>query len=202
MEKNLSKNLFLISFLPALAYWYLEANYSLRVALIGGLTLAFVEILLEYSFTRAIHTLSKFNFGLILFLGALSLLGEEGIWFKLQPLFTGVALFSFMWYRLLRGRGLLLELLDSLPKSRRRPPDQVVSSLEKHLAAFFLLYGLFMGGLALFATTAVWLFFKVIGFYIAFLLFLLLELLLIRRRSARALRRAQEAQVLKRFRPS
>lgn len=60
------KNFFWASFLPAIAYWYLEENYSLQIALIGGLVLAVLEMTLEWLFTKHIHTLSKFNFFLIL----------------------------------------------------------------------------------------------------------------------------------------
>ena len=96
MSKLSQKNFFLISFLPAIAYWYLEENYPIRIAIAGGLALSILELTLEYIFTKHLHSLSKFNFGLILFLGGLSLLGDEGIWFKLQPAITGIVIAIFL----------------------------------------------------------------------------------------------------------
>ena len=183
MDKKLSKHFFLISFLPAVAYWYMETRYSLRIALTAGLGLAAIEIILELIFTRHVHTLSKFNFGLILFLGAIALIGNEGIWFKLQPLFTGIAIFSFMTYRLIRGDGLLYEMMESMPNANRRPPKFLVQIMERHVSLFFLLYGVFMGSLAIWASTDRWLFFKTIGFYIAFALFMVAELPYIRHKA-------------------
>ena len=40
------KNFFLISFLPAILYWYLEENYPVKIAVIGGLPAA-LEICVE-----------------------------------------------------------------------------------------------------------------------------------------------------------
>ncbi len=113
MKKN-SKHFFLISFLPALAYWYLEENYSLEVALTGGILLSVIEMLLEKIFTKHIHTLSKFNFALILGLGSLSLLASEGIWFKLQPFFTGVVMGGYLLFRNLRGKSLITEMVYAI----------------------------------------------------------------------------------------
>ena len=141
----------------------MEENYPLRIALGVGLILAIIEIILEKIFTKHIHTLSKFNFFLILFLGLISLLGDDGIWFKLQPLFTGIGISGFMIYRLLMGKGLLFEMLEIIPEDRPKPPEFIVQMLEKHVAAFFLIYGFFMGALAIWGTTDQWMFFKTIG---------------------------------------
>ena len=46
-----SKPYFLLSFLPAVAYWYLETYYTLEVALIGGILLGVIEMVLEKKFT-------------------------------------------------------------------------------------------------------------------------------------------------------
>jgi len=202
MSPGVSKNFFLISFLPALAYWYMEENYPLRIALGVGLILAVIEIIIEKVFTKHVHTLSKFNFFLILFLGGISLLGDDGIWFKLQPLFTGIGISGFMIYRLIRGKGLLFEMMEIMPEDKPRPPEFIVQALEKHVAAFFLLYGFFMGGLAIWGTTDQWMFFKTIGLYIVFFVFLIVEMFLIRRAVAKFHRAQQQAELLKNTGPN
>lgn len=177
---NVNKNFFLLSFLPAIAYWYLEENHPVHIAVIGGLILAILEILIEKIFTKHVHTLSKLNFGLILILGSLALLANEGVWFKLQPFFTGCALFGFLLYRLKKGRGLLIEMSDLIGKQKL--PDFVLTTLEWHLAFFLLFYGIFMGVLAISFDTGTWTFFKTIGFYLFFFVFLIGEMILMRRR--------------------
>lgn len=174
------KNFFLISFLPAIAYWYLEENYSLQIALIGGLILAVLEMTLEWLFTKHIHTLSKFNFFLILILGSIALIAKEGIWFKLQPAFTGVLMGGYLLYRCLKSKGLMLEMMEQMNNKNMNPI--VISILEKNVAIFLILYGLFMVPIAFMASTSKWLFFKTAGFYIATLVFFIMNMLYIRRK--------------------
>lgn len=173
------KNFFLISFIPALAYWYLEENYSLQIALIGGLALSVLEITLEKIFTKHVHSLSKMNFFLILFLGILSLIANEGIWFKLQPMFTGIVLAIVFWIKKFNGGSFLWEMSELMGN---RPPEFVIKDMEFHLSFFLGAYGLFMGWVALTLTTDQWLFYKTAGFYIAFLIFMAIEMFFTRRK--------------------
>lgn len=188
-SSSLSKNFFLISFLPAIAYWYLEENYPIRIAITGGLILAILEITFEWFYTKHIHTLSKFNFFLILFLGGISLIGDEGIWFKLQPAFTGVGIGAFLGYRLIRGKGMMLEMMESMNKVP--PPEFIITTLEKHMAVLFTLYGIFMAFVALKLSTDQWLFFKTIGFYIVFGIFFLFEMVYMRFQMKKFIKRKQ-----------
>ncbi|MFZ4712263.1 MAG: inner membrane-spanning protein YciB [Bacteriovoracaceae bacterium] len=176
-----SKSFFLISFLPAIAYWYLEEYYPIRIAVAGGLALAVLEIILEKVFTKHVHTLSKFNFILIALLGGISLLGEDGLWFKLQPFFTGFIMGGFLLYKLKKGEGLFLEMMKEM-NGNKVPPVDLIKTLETHLAYFLMVYGCLMGALALWGTTSQWAFFKTIGFYIAFIVFFLFEVLMLRRK--------------------
>ncbi|MCT4641746.1 MAG: septation protein IspZ [Bacteriovoracaceae bacterium] len=156
------KQFFLISFLPAIAYWYLEENYSVKIALIGGIALSVVEMSLEWFITKHIHTLSKFNFFLILFLGSLSLLAGEGIWFKLQPFFTGLIMGGYLLYRSFKGKSLIEEMMEQMGN----PPNELVGLLERNCAILLIGYGFFMAFVAFKMSTSQWLFFKTGGFYI------------------------------------
>lgn len=180
-----------------MAYWYLEESYPVNIAVTGGLILAILEITLEKIFTKHVHTLSKLNFFLILFLGGLSLLGEDGLWFKLQPFFTGVAISGFLSYRLFVGKGLLVEMTEILGQSKI--PDFVLTYLEKHMAFFFLAYGIFMGALALFGTTGQWAFFKTLGFYGIFVVFMIFEMILLRFKLKKMMKYEQSRAILSRF---
>ena len=178
MSKISQKNFFLISFLPAIAYWYLEENYPIRIAIAGGLALSVLELSLEYIFTKHLHTLSKFNFGLILFLGGISLLGDEGIWFKLQPAITGVVIGGFLLFKVLKGKGFFVEMMESMDKENI--PTELIKPMEIHVAILFSVYGLFMAYVAFYFSTDRWLFFKTIGFYIVFAFFLFGEFIYLR----------------------
>ena len=163
------KQFFWASFLPAIAYWYLEANYTLQIALIGGLVLAVLEMLLEWILTRHIHTLSKFNFFLILILGGIALVAHEGIWFKLQPFFTGLLMGGYLLFRNLKGKSLMIEMMTEL--NPNLPKNPFIETIEKNMSFFLIGYGIFMAIVALKFPTDEWLFYKTIGFYIATFIF-------------------------------
>lgn len=194
------KSFFLISFLPAMAYWYLEENYPIRIAIAGGLILSILEITFEKIYTKKVHTLSLFNFYLILFLGSLSLIGDEGIWFKLQPMFTGVGISLFLLYKLKKVDGLLIEMLESFP-SKNQVPHELMKYMEGHVAIFFLIYGIFMGAVAFWGSTDQWLFFKTLGFYGVFLIFMVFEFFMMRKKMLQIHKRQFSSEVLGRFNP-
>ncbi len=200
MDKKISKSFFLISFLPAIAYWYLEANYPIRIAVAGGLALAFVEMGLEWFFNKHIHTVSKANFFIILLLGGMSLLGDKGIWFKLQPCLTGIGISGFMAYRLRVGKGLLVEFVNDLPL-KNKPPEFFTSSMEKHLTIYFFVTGVFMGYVAFFHSTDTWAFFKTIGNYILFGIFYVFEIFWCRKLAKDYAKAQKQREVLESFRP-
>lgn len=168
---------FLISFIPALAYWYLEANYSLKVALLGGVALALIELALEYILFKHTHLISRINFGLILILGGISFLGEDGIWFKLQPMMTGVGMGLFLMWSSLSGRSIMFTMMSEIGNT---PPKSIVQKLELHMGIFMFLYGCFMAYVALNLSTDQWVFWKTGGFYIVTLVFMGLEFVYMR----------------------
>ncbi len=195
---NVSKNFFLLSFFPALVYWYLENNYSFKVAITGGLICAIVELLLEKKFTGHLHQMSKLNFYLIIFLGFLSFLGEEGFWFKLQPAITGVVIGVYLLWKVKYSDGLFYEMIVSF-NEKKVPPKEIINTMEYHSSFLFISYGVFMGFIAYLTTTETWLFFKTIGFYIIFILFMGIEVIIIRFKINKMIKFQSKREVLQRF---
>jgi intracellular septation protein len=177
-QKQVSNKFLWASFLPAIAYWYLEANYDLKTALIGGLILASLEMSLEWILTKHVHTISKLNFYLILILGGIAFVADEGIWFKLQPSFTGVLMGTYMLFRYYRGDSLMIQMMKEM--NNKNLPDKIILFLEKNMSFFMFGYGLFMLPVAIYLSTEEWLFFKTAGFYIAILVFFIVQLLFLK----------------------
>lgn len=179
MSENKSSKIFLISFLPAIAYWYLEENYSLKIALIGGVLLAVTELVLEKIFTKHIHSLSKINFLLILGLGIISVVAADGIWFKLQPFFNGIIMGGIFLWSSLNSKSYFFEIMEQTAKIV--PPKKIVIKLEKHLAIFMIIYAFFMAFVAFKLSSSQWAFFKTIGLYISFFIFMIIEMVIMRK---------------------
>jgi|GEM_PF-732146 len=188
-----SKLFFFLSFFPALLYWYLEEYYPIRIALVGGITLSIIEIVFEYIFTKEVHTLSKFNFILVVVLGGLSLLANEGIWFKMQPFFTSLFMGGFIYYQASKNRGLFLPIMEQMKKPL--PPEEIILSLEKHVAIFFIGYGGVMAFIALHGATSQWLFFKTAGLYASFFIFFIAEYFYLRIKMAKLIRNQRKAMI-------
>ena len=197
IKKSSSSTFFLISFLPALAYWFLEEHYPIKIAVVGGIVLALLELILEKIFTKHIHSLSQFNFILILFLGGISFLGNEGIWFKLQPMFTGIILGGYLAYKVMTSTGLLWKTMSSF--NRPLPPFELWAPMEKRMAGLFFIYGIFMGVLAKWGNTEQWLFFKTIGFYSVFFFYSIAESINLRLKIKKMREREFKRNMFKRF---
>ncbi len=193
-KQAISKNFFLISFIPAIAYWYLDANYSLVIALVGGLLLSLIELIVEKILTKHLHSMSKINFFLILFLGVISLLAGDGLWFKLQPALTGIGIGLFIGIKSYLGVGPLEEMMNDM--NQKNLPQYLVKVLERDVAIFFTVYGLFMVVVAISFSSSIWLFFKTGGFYLVFVLFFIIEMILIRGRVKRETIFNQRRQLL------
>lgn len=170
---------FLLSFIPAVAYWLLETYSTLEIALIGGVILGILEMGFEKYFTGHIHTLSKLNVSLIVGLGGIALIAQEGIWFKLQPTLTGLAVASFLLFKKFKKQSLMIQMLTDF-KQPLPLPAEAYHKIEWHMCLFLILFAAFMARVAIAEPTATWLFWKTAGFYIVFGVFMVLEMLYLR----------------------
>ena len=59
-------------------------------------------------------------------------------------------------------------------------PEDLMKVMELHIGCLFGVYGLFMVFVALYLETGQWVFFKTIGFYITFFIFLVGEMIFLR----------------------
>lgn len=179
MSKNAASPYFLLSFIPAVAYWLLETYFTLEIALIGGILLGILEMALEKWYTGHVHTLSKLNIALVVVLGGISLIAQEGVWFKLQPTMTGIAVASFFIYKKSQGHSLMLEMLADFKQKPPLPPE-VYKQLEWHMCLFLIGFAGFMAYVAMYESTSNWIFWKTGGFYAAFGAFMIIEMFFLR----------------------
>lgn len=182
MNKHATKTppYFLMSFIPAVAYWILESYFTLEIALVGGILLGLIEMLLEKRISDHVHSLSKINISLIVVLGFISLIANEGIWFKLQPTFTGIAVSSFLVFKKIKGESLMVDMMKDMGQDKLPMPPVVYKLIEWHLCLFLFAFAFFMAKVAVYETTATWLFWKTGGFYLAFGVFLVFEMIFLR----------------------
>ncbi len=119
-------------------------------------------------------------------LGGISLIAREGLWFKLQPSLTGVAVASFFLFKKWKKESLIHQMLiDMKTPQDKILPSEIYEMMEWHLCLFLIANAVWMTYVALKMTTAQWLFWKTAGFYIVFIPFMLLEMVFILRKVRR-----------------
>lgn len=187
MSQKRPSLLHFLSFLPALAYWWLEETQPLHIALSVGIGLAVLEVTVEKIFTKKVHTLSKLNFGIIVLLGALSLFAREGIWFKLQPTLTGVICGSWLTLNQAKGKTMMLEAMEDMGQ-KWLFPDEWLRDFERHVIIFIFAYAAFMAFWAFKGTTAQWAFWKTGGQYMSFGTFIVVEFWWLRKKMKRVMK--------------
>ncbi len=174
MSKQKPQVLHLLSFLPALAYWWLEETQPLVIALSAGVSLAVLELSLERWLTGRLHTLSKLNTGILVMLGVCAMIAREGVWFKLQPTFTGVICGGWLSLNQARGKTMLLEMMRDM--NRPWPfPGAWLRDFERHVIYFMFGFAALMAYWSIWGTTAQWAFWKTAGQYMSFGAFMALE---------------------------
>lgn len=181
MQNGSSAPYFLLSFIPAVAYWLLETYTTLEIALIGGIVLGIVEMTLEKKITGHVHTLSKLNISLVVVLGVISLIAKEGTWFKLQPTMTGIAVSAFFIFKKWKKESLIHQMLiDMKTPAVKMLPAEVYGMMEWHLCLFLLAFAAWMAHVAINQSTSQWIFWKTGGFYVSFIPFMIIEMFFIR----------------------
>jgi intracellular septation protein len=112
-------------------------------------------------------------------MGGVSLLTQEGIWFKLQPslLEAGMAVF------LLGSWAFKKPLLVTMAKKQELPPvlEDRFAGITVRLGIFFLLHAVLAAYAAYFWSTRAWALLKGVGLTLSMLLYLGIEVVNIRR---------------------
>lgn len=172
--------------LPILAFTWLEESYGLFWGLVGAMAFSVVEILVEYWREKRISLLSGVTFLAIMILGGISLLAQDGVWYKLQP-----AIFEFGMAMVIlvfgfRGKPFLLWMMEQQGQS---PPDFLRKrfvGISWRLAVFFLLQAAVTAWAAFFWSSSNWALVKGVGFFGSFVLYFGIEIFLLRKAASRS----------------
>lgn len=195
LPKSQLRMLFLGGILPVVAFTLIEEYYGTAAGLVAGMVLGVAEITWEWRTQRRVDPVTWSGNGALLVLGAISLLTEKGIWFKLQPALleavTGAALVGSV----IVGKPILLAMVEKQGIFERfpgpvRPQARALLAREfsrmcVRLGLFFFAHAVLAIWAALYASTAVWAFLKGVGFTVSMVLYLAIEGVALRRKVKR-----------------
>jgi intracellular septation protein len=167
--------------LPVIAFTVIEEKYGTLAGIIAGMVFGLGEIAWEWYSARKVSGITLGGNIALLILGAISLIANEGIWFKLQPSIME-ALFALVLFGThFMRKPLLLQLAKK--QGQQIPPhlEPALTRLGLRLGCFFLLHAGLAAWAALYWSTRAWALLKGVGFTVSLLVYMLVEMYFIRR---------------------
>lgn len=189
------RSLLLGGLLPVLIFALIEDHFGTLWGLVAGMVFGVGEILWEWKTRGKVDPMTWGGNGLLLVLGVISLVTQEGVWFKLQPAVIEVGMTAALWGSVAFGKPLCQSLAQKqggLPadlKTGLKPGvgpvlERAFRGMTLRLGLFFAVHAALAVWAALFWSTAAWVALKGIGLTVSLLVYLVVESLVLRYRVA------------------
>lgn len=179
--KNQAAGLFFAGLLPVIAFTLIEEYYGTMAGLIAGMVFGVGEIAYELYRYKKVQQITWIGNGLLLGLGAISLLSSEGLWFKLQPALMEGVFALILWGSVVVGKPLLSYLAE---QQGHKFPDEVKRNMKGitiRTGFFFAIQAALAVWAALAWSTTAWALLKGVGLTVSFIVYLVLEGFFLRR---------------------
>lgn len=209
-KRQMMQSLLLGGIIPVVAFSVIEDRYGTVWGLIAGMVFGVGEIGYEWWTQRRVDAMTWGGNGLLLVLGGVSLVTQEGIWFKLQPGLIEAAMAVALWVSVLLGKPILtaalrkqLALQARQAQAQANPPGVVsaqvasppeiapvlaraLAGMTVRVGVFFALHAALATWAALYWSTAAWAALKGIGFTLSMIVYMVAESFLLRYRIAQS----------------
>ena len=184
-SRSQALSLFFGGLLPILAFTFIEDHYGPLWGTVAGMVFGLGELIYEKVRLKKISTITWIGNGMILALGGISIVSQDGIWFKLQPALLEAFFTVFLWVGLATKRNFLLMMAE---KQGQKIPDMVkpfFNGMTFRLGLFFALHAILAVWAALDWSTESWALLKGVGLTVSMVVYLVLEMIVMRWRLAR-----------------
>lgn len=179
--KSQAASLFFAGLLPVIAFTLIEEYYGTLAGLIAGMVFGAGEITYELIKYKKVQKMTWLGNGLLLVLGALSLLSSEGLWFKLQPALMEGVFAMILWASVIAGKPLLSYLAEQQGHNFNPTVKDRLKGVTLRTGVFFAIHAALAVWAALSWSTTAWALLKGLGLTISFVVFLVLEGMFLRR---------------------
>ena len=171
--------------LPIIAYTVIEEKYGIMAGLIAGLVFGFGEVAYELIKYKKVSTMTMVGNGLLFVMGGISLFTQDGLWFKLQPAIFEFGFFIFLCGSVLAKKPFLKLMIEKQnPTAPQFLKDQL-SGLTFRLGLFFLAHAIIATYAAYYWSTESWAILKGIGLTVSMIVYMILEVVVMRLRLKR-----------------
>ncbi|MFV3408886.1 inner membrane-spanning protein YciB [Bdellovibrio bacteriovorus] len=179
--KKTAAGLFFGGLLPVIAFTLIEEYYGIIPGLIAGMIFGLGEIIWELYRHKKVQKITWIGNGMLLGLGAISLISSEGIWFKLQPALMEGAFAIVLWGSLVVKKPLLVYLAEQQGQQFPEIIKSRMAGITFRAGIFFAIHAVLATWAALEWSTTNWALLKGIGLTVSFILYLVIEAVLLRR---------------------
>ena len=167
--------LFFGGLLPVIAFTVIEEKYGTVAGLIAGMVFGLGEIFFELFKYKKVSLLTWVGNGMLLLLCVVSLISNDGIWFKLQP-----ALFEYGFFIFLIGSWMIKKpfLVIMLEKQNPTAPEflkNMMSGFTLRMSFFFLVHALLATWAAFKWSTEAWAILKGVGLTVSMIVYMFAE---------------------------
>lgn len=182
------RSLLLGGILPLVAYTLVEEYFGTKWGLVAGLALGMIEIISEKITNGKVDSITWAGNAILFVMGGISLLTNEGVWFKLQPAILEFASGALMLGSVFMKKPFLTLMADKQGTFDRFPLEmqgelrKSLSGLTARVALFFFAHAALATWAALYWSTKAWVFLKGIGFTGSMIVYMLAEAIVLRQK--------------------
>lgn len=186
-QKGRVRQLILGGILPIAAYTVAEEVFGIFWGLVAGMVIGMIEMTVEWVRDKKVSGLTLGATVLIVGLGGISLATQDGIWFKLQPAIMEAVMTVVLVASSIMGKPLLVMLSEKQGMFGQMHPmvegvmREKFAGLNWRMAIFFGLHAVLATWAALYWSTRAWALLKGVGFTGSMVVYMGIEVLLIRR---------------------
>ncbi len=160
-----------------MAFTVIEDQYGPLWGTVAGMIFGAGEIIFEKIRYKKISQITWIGNLMILGLGSISIISQDGLWFKMQPALFEAFFALFLWASLIGKKSFLLMMAEKQGKQIPAAAQPFLNSLTLRLGFFFALHAALAVWAALEWTTAHWALLKGVGLTVSFVIYLGLEIL-------------------------
>ncbi|WP_246845868.1 inner membrane-spanning protein YciB [Bdellovibrio sp. ZAP7] len=203
MQQNSAKSkamaVFFAGLLPVIAFTVIEDQYGTIAGLIAGMVFGVGEICFELYKHKKVQKITWIGNGLLLVLGGVSLISDEGIWFKMQPAIMEAAFAIALWVSWFIKKPLIVVLAEQQGQKLPEFMKTRMSGMTFRMGIFFAAHAVLATWAALHWSSNAWALLKGVGLTVSLIVYMLLEVLYIRRSAMKALTPEQIAEQIKKI---
>lgn len=188
MKNTKNKNLigfFFGGVLPLVAFAVIEDQFGIIAGIVAGMVFGLGEVAYEWLTVRQISTVTWVTNLMILCLGLISLIFNDGIWFKLQPAILEAFFAIFLWGSVALKKNILLTMAEKQGQPIPEFLHGAMKGFTIRMGFFFIIHAAIATWAAFEWSTVNWALLKGVGLTVSMVVYIIIEMVYIRLKTKR-----------------